>query len=90
MVDQFGVTPAGLRSTAEDLHDVSLRVKGVMSSLRAQLAGVGDGWCQGATNGHLTQLAWVLGSVDAETNLLDYCSNVLGQAADAFEQAKTR
>lgn len=87
MTIHSGVTAAGLRATAGDLHDVSSRVKGVLSSLRAQLAGAGDGLCQVAANRYLTQLAWVLNSVDAETDLLDYCSTVLGQAADAFEQS---
>lgn len=87
MVDHFGVTAAGLRSTAGDLHDVSSMVKGVMSSLRTQLAGAGDGWCQVAANRYLSQVAWVLQSVDAETNLLDYYSKALGQAADALEKS---
>jgi uncharacterized protein YukE len=86
VANHFGVTAAGLRSTAEDSHHVSSKVNGVMSSLQAQVAGAGNGWCQVEANRYLTQVAWVLQSVDAETHLFDYYSKVLGQAADAFEQ----
>jgi uncharacterized protein YukE len=87
VTDCLGLTARVLRSTAGDLHDVSSWVKGVMSSLRAELAGTGDNWCRFRTNRYLAQVAWVLQSVDAETDLLDDCSKLLGQAADAFEQS---
>jgi uncharacterized protein YukE len=98
VAEQFGVTPPELHSVSGDLHGVSSRMKGVLSSLRAQLAGEGAAWgndsighqfANGA-NGYLAQADWVEGSVDAKTNLLDYYSDQLRNAADTFEQSDER
>jgi uncharacterized protein YukE len=94
MSEPFGVTPAELRSVSSDLNDASSQMKGVMSSLRGQLAAEGAPWGGGSIgeaatgpNGYLAQGDWVDGSVDAKTNLLDYYSEMLKQAADTFEQS---
>jgi uncharacterized protein YukE len=95
MADEFGVTPSELRNTSADLNYVSSRVKAVMSSLEGSLSGEGDRWGNGnigqqfadGSNGYLAQLNWVEGSVEAKTNLLDYYSGQLKQAADSFQQS---
>jgi len=48
MSEPFGVTPAELRSVSSDLNDASSRMKGVMSSLRGQLAAEGAPWGGGS------------------------------------------
>lgn len=88
MAEQFGVTPAQLRSVSADLSDVSSRMKGVMSTLRAQLgAEGGDAIAPGDTKSFWDQFDWAGGSVDAKTNLLDYYANYLGKAANFFESS---
>ena len=95
MAEQFGVTPSELRSTSGDLHDVSSRMKGVMSLLRAQLGAEGAAWGGGSIgkqfadgpNGYLAQVDRVGGSVDAKTSLLDDYSDKLKQAADTFQRS---
>lgn len=95
MAEQFGVTPPELRSNSGDLHDTSSQVKGVMSSLRANLAAEGARWGGGdigdqfanGSNGYLAQSDWVDGSVDAKTGLLDYYSDMLKLTADSAEQS---
>ena len=95
MVEQFGVEPDELRSVAGDLGEVSSRIAAVLSSLAAQLAGEGAAWghdslgqqfANGA-NGYLVQRNWVAGSVEAKTNLLDYYSAQLRNAANIFERS---
>jgi hypothetical protein len=95
MAAEFGVTPDELRRVSRDLHDESSKMKAVMSTLRAQLAAEGPVWGDDETgrqfadgpNGYLAQLDWVMRSVDAKTDLLDYYSDLLKQAADTFQQA---
>jgi uncharacterized protein YukE len=98
MTEPFGVTPCELRATASYLAEVSSRMKGMLSSLRAQLAGEGAAWGNDSighqfascANGYLAQADWVEGSVDAKTNLLDDYSDQLRNAADTFEQSDER
>jgi uncharacterized protein YukE len=94
MPDEFGVAPSDLRATSKHLNDVSIRMKGVLSSLQANLAAegaawgddkMGDGFAKGG-GGHLAQRDWVDGSVVVKTDLLDYYSDGLKDSADSFEQ----
>ncbi len=88
MAEQFGVTPDELRSVSGDLHDVSSQMKGVMSTLRAQVDGEGAGGeaiAAGDTNSFWAQFDWAGGSVDAKTGLLDYYHDYLGRAANTFQ-----
>ncbi|MGV0742983.1 hypothetical protein [Mycolicibacterium sp. XJ870] len=94
MADEFGVAPSDLRATSKHLNDVSTRMKGVLSTLQANLAAegaawgddkMGDGFAKGDA-GHLAQRDWVDGSVVVKTDLLDYYSDGLTTAANSFEQ----
>ncbi|MGX9791296.1 WXG100 family type VII secretion target [Mycobacterium sp. MMS18-G62] len=94
MTEPLGVTPPELRATAQHLKDVSSRMKDVLSRLRGNLDGEGAKWGDDkigeqfadGDGGYLSQLAWMDGSVDAKTGLLDYYSRGLKGAADSFEQ----
>ena len=94
MSDPLGVTPPELRSTSQHLHDVSDRMKGVLSSLQDNLGAEGAAWGDDEIGdqyangdaGYLAQQGWVDGSVNAKTGLLDYYSKGLKTAADSFEQ----
>jgi hypothetical protein len=94
MPEPFGLTPPDLRATSEHLHDVSGRMKDVLSALRERLAAVGPVWGDDRIGdqfangdaGHLAQLGWVDGSVEAKTLVLDYYSTGLRGAANSLEQ----
>jgi hypothetical protein len=94
MAEYLGVTPPDLRGTSGDLHDVSSRMKEVLSTLRERLAAEGVAWGDdemgeqfaGGSGGYLSQLKWVDGSVGSKTDLLDYYSRALKGAADSFER----
>ena len=94
MPEPLGVTPPDLRATSEHLHDVSGRMKDVLSALRERLNGEGAAWGDDRIGdqfangdaGYLAQLGWVDGSVDAKTGVLDYYSKGLRGAANSFEQ----
>jgi hypothetical protein len=60
-------------------------MKGVMSTLRGQLAGEGAAWGRFATgaNAMSGQLNWVNGSMDAKTTLPAHYSDTLTQAANS-------
>lgn len=93
---EFGVQPDDLRSTAKDLADVSIRMKGVMSRLSANLAAEGSPWGEDDSgrkfrhgdndNGYDSQKEWVDGSVDVKAQLLDEHSDGLRTGADTLEQ----
>lgn len=94
MPEPLGVTPQDLRATSEHLHDVSGRMKDVLSALRERLDCEGAAWGDDRIGdqfangdaGYLAQLGWVDGSVDAKTGVLDYYSKGLRGAANSFEQ----
>ena len=93
---EFGVQPDDLRSTAKDLADVSIRMKGVMSRLSANLAAEGSPLGEDDSgrkfrhgdndNGYDSQKEWVDGSVDVKAQLLDEYSDGLRTGADTLEQ----
>ena len=93
---EFGVQPNELRSTAQDLVDVSNRMKDVMSRLSANLAAEGAPWGGDDSgrrfrhgdnaNGYDDQRDWVDGSVDAKTELLDDYADGLRTGANTLEQ----
>ncbi len=93
---EFGVRPDDRRSTADDLADVSARMKGVMSRLSLNLAAEGAPWGDDDSgrkfrhgdnnNGYESQREWVEGSVDAKAQLLDEYSEGLRTGADTLEQ----
>ncbi|SEH82368.1 Uncharacterized conserved protein YukE [Mycolicibacterium rutilum] len=94
MAEPLGVTPPELRATSQHLNDVSTRMKEVLSTLRQNLGAegaawgddrIGDQYAKGDA-GYLAQQEWVNGSVDAKTDLLDYYSTGLRDAANSFEQ----
>jgi uncharacterized protein YukE len=92
MAEQFRVTPPELRGVAGDLGEVSSQVKQVMASLRAQLAGESAGIAcaltAGDANSFHAQCDHVQTTVDpADTGVLDYWANYLGQAADVFQRS---
>ncbi len=95
MAGEFGVTPDGLRRVARKLREVSGAMKAGKSALSAELAAQGNVWGNGPTghqfaegpHGYLAQSAWVAGSIDAKTGLLDYYADLLRLAADRSEQA---
>ncbi len=92
MAEQFKVTPDELRSVAGDLGEVSSRVKQVMASLRARIAGEGAGIAcaltAGDSNGFHSQCGHVQTTVDpADTGVLDYWANYLNYAAGVFQQS---
>jgi hypothetical protein len=81
------VTPPELRSTAGDLHEVSSRMQGVMSSLRAQIGGEGgDVVVAGDAKSFWSQLGWagVGGGQDPLAGLL---RGLPEGAADIFEHS---
>jgi uncharacterized protein YukE len=92
----FSVQPNELRSTSNDLAEVSSQMKDVMSQLSANLAAQGSPWGgdnsgrafrNGSnSNGYDAQQQWVDGSVDAKTQLLDQYSASLRTGADTLEQ----
>jgi uncharacterized protein YukE len=94
MADQLGVTPPDLRATSEHLADVSTRMKEVLSKLQDRLSAEGVAWGDdemgaqfaNGPGGFLAQRSWVDKSVAAKTDLLDYYSRGLKDAADSFEQ----
>jgi hypothetical protein len=95
MVEQFGVMPPELRGVAGDLGEVSSRMKAVMASLRAQLAGEGAGIAcaltAGDANSFHAQFDHVHTTVDpADTGVLDYWADHLGHAADVFQRSDHR
>ncbi|BBY84639.1 MULTISPECIES: WXG100 family type VII secretion target [Mycolicibacterium] len=93
---EFGVRPDELRSTADDLADVSSRMKGVMSRLSLNLAAEGAPWGDDDSgrkfrhgdnnNGYESQRDWVEGSVDVKAQLLDQYSEGLRTGANTLEQ----
>ena len=92
MAEQFEVKPDELRGVAGDLGEVSARMKAVMGSLRAQLAGEGAGIAcaltAGDANSFHAQCDHVHTTVDpADTGVLDYWANYLGHAADVFQRS---
>ena len=92
MAEQFGVTPPELRSVAGDLGEVSSQIKAVMASLRAQIAGEGAGIACALSAGDASSFHahcdHVHTTVDpADTGVLDYWANYLGQAADVFQRS---
>ncbi len=94
MAEFLGVTPPELRGTSQHLEEVSGRMKGVLSALQERLSAEGPAWGDDKTGdqfadgsgGYLAQLQWVHGSVAAKTELLDYYSRALKDAADSFER----
>jgi uncharacterized protein YukE len=96
-VAEFGVDPAGLRSTSRDLAEVSARLAGVLSRLSAELAAQGVPWGDDDSgrkfrhgdndNGYDAQREWVDGSVAAKAQLLDEYAAGLRTGADTLEQA---
>jgi hypothetical protein len=92
VAEQFGVTPPELRGVSGDLGEVSSRIKAVMASLRAQLAGEGAGIACAVTAGDASSFHahcdHVRTTVDpADTGVLDYWANYLGHAADVFQRS---
>lgn len=93
---EFGVQPDELRRVADDLGDVSSRMKGVLSRLGLNLAAEGAPWGEDDSgrkfrhgdnnNGYEPQREWVEGSVDAKAQLLDEYSQGLRTGADTLEQ----
>lgn len=94
MPEPFGLTPQDLRATSEHLHEVSGRMKEMLSALQEQLAAMGPEWGDDRIGdqfangdaGYLAQLDWVDGSVGAKTGVLDYYSKGLRGAANSLEQ----
>jgi uncharacterized protein YukE len=94
MAEYLGVTPSDLRGTSQHLNEVSGRMKDVLSALREKLSAEGAAWGDdemgeqfaNGDGGYLAQLKWVDGSVAAKTDLLDYYSRALKDAADSFER----
>jgi uncharacterized protein YukE len=92
MADAFRVQPDDLRGVAGDLGQVSSRIKAVMASLRAQVAGEGAGigcaLSAGDASSFHAHYGQVQSTVDpADTGVLDYWADHLGQAADAFQRS---
>jgi len=90
MAEEFGVTPGELRGVAGELGEVSARMKAVMGSLRAQLAGEGAGTgcalAAGDADSFHAQCEHVQSTVDpADTGVLDYWAKHLKRAADVFQ-----
>ena len=91
MAEPLGVTPSDLRGTSKHLKDVSTRMKDALASLRQNLGAEGSPWVGGKVGEQfegdfLAQLKWVVQSADVKTELLDYYSKGLKQAADSFDQ----
>jgi uncharacterized protein YukE len=94
MSEPLDVTPPELRATSQRLDDVSTRMKELLSSLRDKLDSEGAVWGDDKMGqqfangdaGYLAQLAWVDGSVEAKTGLLDFYARGLKRAADSFER----
>jgi hypothetical protein len=94
MSQPLGLTPADLRAASDYLADVSAQMKDVQSALRTMLSGEGEAWGHdkigdqfaNGGQGYRSQSAWVDGSIDAKTALLDYYSARLRNTADSLEQ----
>jgi uncharacterized protein YukE len=93
MIEQLGVTPSELRATARYLADVSSRMKEVHSSLERTLSAEGQAWGHdeigdafaNGSQGYLGRSDWVMGSMVAQTDLLDSYAQSLEYTADTFE-----
>lgn len=94
MSEPLGVTPPGLRSTAERLQAVADQMEGILSALGGQLAAEGPAWglddfggnFADGEHGYLAQTEWVQGSVDAKVGLLKYYSEGLRRTANTLEK----
>jgi uncharacterized protein YukE len=89
---EFRAEPDELRAVAGDLSGASARIKAVIGSLRAQLAGESAGTAcalsAGDTNSFHAQCEHVQSTVDpADTGVLDLWANHLKHAADVFEES---
>jgi uncharacterized protein YukE len=92
VAEQFRAQPDALHGVARDVGEVSSRVKALMASLRAQIAGEGAGIACALTTGDAASFhvncEHVQTTVDpADTGVLDYWANYLGQAADVFQRS---
>jgi hypothetical protein len=94
LTEQLGVDPFELRMTSIYLADVSIRMKTVRSSLLELLNGEGEAWghdkigdrfADGA-QGYRSQMSWVVDSIDAKAELLDYYADRLRHTANALGQ----
>src|ERR1700722_16398865 len=90
MADEFMARHDEIHAVAGDLGEVSSRIKAVMGSLRAQLAGEGAGIACALTAGDATsfhaQFEHGQSTVDPDdTGVLDYWANHLKDAADVFQ-----
>ena len=93
MTKALGVPPSELRATARYLAGVSSRMKEVQTSLERTLRDEGEAWGHdeigdafaNGSQGYLAQKNWVMGSMGAQSDFLDYCAQYLEYTADTFE-----
>jgi hypothetical protein len=82
-----------LRSTADNLADVSERVQKVMSKLQVRLDGEGPAWGNDSAgksfadggSGYLAQVDWVTKSIHAKTDLLNNYSTSMHTTANTLQ-----
>jgi hypothetical protein len=87
------VPPSDVRATARYIAGVSSRMKEVHTSLERRLSDEGEAWGHdeigdafaNGRQGYLAQKNWVMESMCAQSDFLDYCAQFLECAADTFE-----